>query len=232
MVLKQAMLFVCLCFDSLPYKRQGYKRHLPSSVGTTKKLAIAGILVILAESAKSLTKLQEMSVCTNTRVQCASRENYIINYAPLLGQTSGVDGDKEVYCTIVQSRAGRSCSSMHCIAPPSMYLHIYFVPSTLTPNITGKSKISLWDCLFLLIQCTQAYSFSTLFLHMINYHIYTNYKRPQDSYACPEQDNSIKKFSWKKFYNCAVLREKAKCVCTASHFQHYRPFFLLLPTPL
>ena len=38
-------------------KSKGKKRHLPTCVGTTKKLAIAGILVILAESAKSLTKL-------------------------------------------------------------------------------------------------------------------------------------------------------------------------------
>ena len=77
---------------------------------------------------------------------------------------------------VLLSRAGQAGVAVQCTAlPPSMYLHIYFVPSTLTPNITGKSKISLRECLFLLIQCTQAYSFSTLFLQMINYHAYTNY---------------------------------------------------------
>ena len=53
---------------------------------------------------------------------------------------------------VLLSRAGQAGAAVQCTAlPPSMYLHIYFVPSTLTPNITGKSKISLWDCLFLLI---------------------------------------------------------------------------------
>ena len=77
---------------------------------------------------------------------------------------------------VLLSRAGQAGVAVQCTALPPLHVLTYLFRSINTHTKHYREIENKFMGLFIFVNSMhQAYSFSTLFLQMINYHVYTNY---------------------------------------------------------